>query len=208
MTSIEICNSSLAILGMPPVVSLEDESNSARQCRTLFPILRDRVLRDHLWSFATAFAELQQLAEASPEERFSFVCALPADLIRVISIEGSGKYRKIAGKKILVQALPARIAYIRRVTDSGEFDGCFAEALQYLLAAELCMANTRDGNLAGFYRQEYEHRLAAARSIDSAENIDSFQHERHSSFLAARHGLGERRHGLRKIEGDCGIQGV
>ena len=210
MNSVEICNAALSMLGIPRITSLDGSSTSAELCRIHYPVLRDRVLRDHLWSFATAFADLQQLAEESPDDRFGFVCSLPVDLIRLVAVQNGGRCRKISGAKLLVECYPARIVYIRRITNPEEFDGNFTEALQYLLAAELCMANTRDANLANFYRQEYERRLAVARSIDSAENIDAYQSHRRSSFIEARFRSGVEMpplHGLRKIEGDSGIQG-
>lgn len=188
MTSVEICNLALTAMGIPPIVSLDDANNNARSCKQLFPVLRDRVLRDHTWSFATAAYDLQKINASSWDPRYPFVCGLPADFIRIVTLVSEGPYRKIGENRIFVETFPDVLVYIRRVNDSEQFDATFAEALQYMLAAELCLVNTRDPQSAALFRQEYERRLAVARSIDSSENIDAYQRKPSSTFLAARRG--------------------
>ena len=186
MDSVTICNLALGMLGMPQITTLEETNNSGNLCRTFYPVLRDRVLRDHSWSFATAWEELQLLAETSLDPEFPYVCALPGDAIRVLDLVGGAPYRKL-GRRILVNALPATVVYTRRVTDCSLFDETFCEALQYLLAAEIGMANTRDAQLVNYYRQQYQAALAVARSIDSSENRGALQNApRRSNWLGSR----------------------
>ena len=191
MDKVTICNLALGMLGMPQIVSLEEKNTSGNLCRTFYPVLRDRVLRDHAWSFATASNELQLLAEKSIDPDFPYVCALPGDVIRVLDLVGGAPYRKL-GRRILVAALPATVVYTARIEDTSLYDETFCEALQYLLAAELAMSNTRDAQFASIYRQEYRDRLATARSIDSQENRAAMQNApRRSNWLGAR------------VRGDC-----
>lgn len=190
MDSVQICNLALMMVGIPPITSFEDENNNAKQCKKFFPVLRDRVLRDHIWSFACSSYDLQVLDEESPDPEYRFVCTLPGDLIRVLNVVGDFPYRLFGGK-LLIDLHPARIHYIRRIEDPSLFDETFVEALQYLLAAEIGMANTRDPNLISFYRQEYERRLAVARSIDSSENrFDAQNSPRRSRWIESRFGSG------------------
>jgi len=204
MDSVSICNLALMLVGIPPIISFDDENNNAKLCRTFFPVLRDRVLRDHPWSFATAFHDLQKLDERSGDPEFEAVCALPGDLIRVIEITGNRPYRRIENK-ILVQELPATIVYTRRIEDPGLFDETFIEALQYLLAAEIGMSNTRDTQLIAMFRQEYERRLALARSIDSQENRYSLQtRPQRSSWIRGR---GQGAENYRPVKWTTGTEG-
>lgn len=207
MDSITICNLALNLVGIPSITSFHDENNNAKLCKTFFPVLRDRVLRDHTWSFATAFYELQALHEQSRDPRYEVVCALPGDVIRIIEVGGNRPYRRVENK-ILVQELPATLVYTRRVEDPGLFDQTFAEALQYLLAAEIGMSNTRDTQLIAMFRQEYEKRLALARSIDSQEN--RFEHQngpRRSGWIRARGQGTENYRPVKWTEGTEGKQG-
>ena len=186
MDTVSICNLALMMVGITPITSFHDENNNAKLCRTFFPVLRDRVLRDHTWSFARAGYDLQSLDEKSIDPDFPCVCAMPGDVIRVIEITGNMPYLRV-GSRILVKELPATLYYIRRVEDPALFDETFVEALQYLLAAEIGMSNTRDAQLINMYRQEYEKRLALARSIDSQENRHAMQNRnKRSSWIRSR----------------------
>jgi hypothetical protein len=186
MDSVTICNLALMMVGIPAITSFDDSNNNARLCKEFFPVLRDRVLRDHTWSFAVASCDLQQLDERCIDRDFQFVCALPGDAIRVINLDDDSPYRRI-GNRILVRKLPARVMYIKRVEDSNLFDETFVEALQYLIAAEIGMANTRDAQLINLFTQKYQLALATARSIDSQENRFAYQNNpQRSSWLAAR----------------------
>lgn len=209
MDGIKICNMALSMLGLPGITSFYDNSNHARQCNTFFPALRDQLLRDHHWSFATNSAELAQLAETPFDSNYSYVCALPPDLILILSLDDPDAEYRPAGKKILVNHLPAKVIYIRRVEDSEDFDELFADALRYRLAAELCMANTRDAQMIQYYQHEYEKRLATAKAVDSQENIQSFQPgAAQSNFIAARSGRVGRsaRYGIKAVAGTHGVQ--
>lgn len=208
MYSVDVVNLALAALGIPTIVSFEDGSNQARQCAKLYPVLVERVLRDHHWSFATSGADLVATEEDSFDPAYPIVCVLPTDFIRLVAIVGGSSYR-MAGSRILVTRLPAKIIYTRKVTDTTIYDPTFGEALQYLLMAELAMSNTREPSLAQYYRQEYERRLAIARSIDSSENQFAFSRGKpNSKFLSARiHGIAdESTPPLTFTEGNAGEQ--
>ncbi len=178
----------LNMLGMPSITSFEEENNSAGLCKQFFPILRDRTLRDHHWSFAATAVKLQAAADEIPfDPAYTYCCPMPGDLIRITGIQPDQPYRK-AGNRIFIDNLPATLIYTRRVDDPTLFDETFCEALQYQLAAEIGMTNTRDPQLINFYRSEYERKLAVARSIDSGENRFAYQPSpRQSNFIAARY---------------------
>lgn len=195
MDSVTICNMALMAAGIPPITSFEETNNNAKLCKNFYPVLRDRVLRDHSWSFATTYYPLQQSAEASPDPAMPIQCILPGDVIRIVGLSDNSSYRRI-GDRILVTAPDLTLIYIRRVEDPNLFDPAFVEALQNLLSAEFVLSASRDIQQAQYFRQEYERKLAIARSIDSQENTHSYQvTEAHSSFLAARnHGAVSGRH--------------
>jgi len=207
MNTIEICNLSLMMIGMPTITSFEDANNNARMCKEFFPVVRDRVLRDHCWSFAVSYASLQTTTDTSYEPDFPFVCAMPVDLIRILEVDGGEPYLHV-GNRILTQRQGAKLKYIRRVEDPEQFDPLFTEAVQYALAGEIIITNTRDAQMVNFYRNEYERRLAIARSIDTAEN----RHEltprpQRSNWIEARGCAGVRASGTTWTEGNAGAQG-
>lgn len=188
MDSVTICNFALTMLGMPCVASFEDEGdNNARMLKQFYPVLRDRVLRDHTWSFATRYCQLTAIEESPLDPCFEYACPLPEDCIRVVKMTDDSSFRR-CGNLIFCNSPDPQIEYISRVVDPNEFDPNFIEALQYCIAAELGMANTRDANLINMYRQEYQQRLAVARAIDSQENYYNNQRSRpkRSNWIASR----------------------
>ena len=188
MDTVTICNLALTAAGIPAITSLEEENNNAKLCKRFFPICRDRVLRDHFWSFATKFTELPRAAKDSPDSEYPVRCYLPGDLCRIVKLNDNSAYRR-AGREIFVKNYPVTLVYISKVTDPDLYDSCFVEALQNLLSAELCLAASRDIRMAQYFRTEYEKKLAIARSIDSQENSHVYQKKNSgSSFIAARRG--------------------
>lgn len=188
MDSVTICNMALMAAGIPPITSFEETNNNAKLCKNFYPVLRDRVLRDHSWSFATTYYPLQQSTEASPDPAMPIQCILPGDVIRIVGLSDNSSYRRI-GDRILVTAPDLTLIYIRRVEDPNLFDPAFVEALQNLLSAEFVLSASRDIQQAQYFRQEYERKLAIARSIDSQENSAAYKLRNNpGSFIASRSG--------------------
>lgn len=187
MDSVTICNLALMMVGIPAITSFEETNNNAKLCKNYYPVLRDRVLRDHSWSFAIKGYELQKLNEKSVDEKFPVVCALPGDAIRVVNLADDSPFRRM-GNKILIKNYPNRVLYVSRVEDPNLFDEIFIEALQYLIAAEIGMANTRNASLINLYHQKYQQALATARSIDSQENRFAYQNNpRRGTWISSRY---------------------
>lgn len=185
MDAVTICNLALNMVGIPPIVSFSDNNNNAKLCERFYPVLRDKVLRDHTWSFATFSIKLPRLAEKPFDPRFEFAFQLPSDLLRIIEVIPDVPFRKV--RDMIFANQDVTCVYVGKVEDTELFDVTFTDALQYLIAAEIGLANTRDGNLISYYRQQYERSLAIARSIDSQENHHNYQTpDRYSSFIAAR----------------------
>lgn len=209
MDPVTICNMALMAAGIPAITSFEETNNNAKLCKSFYPILRDQVLRDHTWSFATAYADLQELAEPSPDTEYPCQCALPADCVRIISLQDRSPYR-CTGRKILLQHYPATLVYIRQEENCGLYDAAFVDALKNLLAAEIALSASRDIQMAQYFRNEYRQALVVARSIDSQENHHANQPgRRNSSFLAARcHGSPRQPGKIVFVEGDAGKQGA
>lgn len=186
MDSVTICNLSLMLVGIPAITSFDENNNNAKLCKTYYPVLRDRVLRDHHWSFATKTIPAQLLHEKSPYDEYPFVCGLPGDVIRIIRLEDNNRFLR-CGNKIYVTNHPCRVIYTSRIEDPNLFDGTFVEALQYLIVAEIGLSNSRNTQLMDYYRKRYEQVLATARSIDSQENRFAYQPSgKRSSWIASR----------------------
>ena len=207
MDSVTICNLSLMAAGMAPITELGENSNSGRLCKIFYPVVRDRVLRDHIWSFAQFYCVLSQNNEESPDRDFPVICNLPGDLVRIVKVNEGDTYKRVSDR-IMLKTLPATLLYIRKVEDPNLFDAAFTDALQQLLAAEISLASSRDIQQAQYFRNQYQEKLAIARSIDSQENVYfSEKKKKYSSFIEARGHHSSRSNGrITFVEGDSGRQ--
>src|SRR5690606_18101386 len=118
---------------------------------------RDALLRAFNWNFAMKRASLPALADA-PTWGYTYQYQLPSDCLMPVQvgeyyvIPGMADYIggtddepfRIEGRTIATDwSAPLKIRYIRKVTNSGEFDALFVEALAADIAVHTCFAITQ-----------------------------------------------------------------
>jgi hypothetical protein len=167
-SAVAICNSALIKLGEPNLItSLSDQTKAARLCNQLYETLRDDVLRAHPWNFALARVELAQITAPVLFE-FDHAYQLPADCLRVVKVDGDFEY-KIEGRHLLTNHPEVNILYVKQVTDPGEYDTNFQEALSCRIAMEIAYAMTNSNTVAEQMESLYQRRLSDARTFDAQE---------------------------------------
>lgn len=168
-SEVSMCSSALGRIGDEPILTLEDDSTRAKLCKRLYPDLRDAVLREHPWNFAVRRMQLGKLATA-PAFGWAYQYQLPHDpyCLRVVAMERDEPY-VIEGRKLLSDVDPAKIRFIAKITDTGEFDALFTECLTARLAAELAYGLAKDSRLGESLFRIYEYKLASARGADGQE---------------------------------------
>lgn len=183
MVGVDICNLSLGMLGVNRVQSIYDNPDIERA----YTFIRDCLLREYIWSFATEYVTLQALSETSPDTRFTYVCQLPPDFLRFISLDSNTEKHIIIGRKILVNYMPAVLTYSQRLEDATKYDVLFTECLSFGIAARLALAFTQDAKLAGYLAEEFERKKMIAASVNAQENTHAYQSRPYQSgFLASR----------------------
>ncbi len=99
---ITICNNALDKLGHGPIVSLEDGNKSANLCLRNWPLVRDRVLRDHPWNFAVKRATLAASIDV-PAWGFTTTFPFAADHLRLLEVRDlSTDEYQVEGKNVLL----------------------------------------------------------------------------------------------------------
>lgn len=153
---VEICNLALNHVGAKSITSIDEASENARKCKLVYGPLRDAVLRDYAWNFATATEQLALLDETIPG--WSFIYTQPVRCLNV---------RKVFSEVVMVNPTPSdfkillspstktksiasnlEIAWAEftyQVTDPNVFDPKFVEALSYRIGASL--AQSLAGNI-------------------------------------------------------------
>jgi len=178
-SDVEIANRALSKLGDKTIVSLTEDSNSARAINECYVLVRKNEIRRHPWHFAKKRALLAASATA-PAFDFSYAYPLPSDCLRVLmphpesdSVQYDGKVDwKLEGRSILSdQAGPLKITYLADVTDSEQFDSAFVDTFAARLAAEVSMRLTGSAEKRKLALEEYRMSLLEARRVNAFEQF-------------------------------------
>lgn len=177
---VEISNLTLSKLGEDD--QLEDPLDNrkpARSINAVWDMVRDMVLRAHLWNFAIDPGGLELshdanfTASALSDWRYRF--RLPTDFIRLdlqncrprwergdVQIGRQHLYANIPG--------PVHILYVSRVENCGDWDPLFVEAFACRLAFQVADRLTGDRGRKSDCWQAYSVALKEAKGIDGREN--------------------------------------
>lgn len=199
-SDVEICNLALTHLGYGKEIALLTESSAeARACRRVFSTLRDALLRDHWWPWATKFVTLA-MVEQDPNSEWDYSYRYPADCLKFRRILPGSGLRSVAaedkvpfrlgrddsGLLIFSDKVDAEGEYTQRVTDTLRYPGDFANALSFRIASAIAPTITGGDpfkNRAQCY-QLYDIELQKAKA--NAANEEQPDEEPASSLERAR----------------------
>ena len=187
ISEVSICNQALGYLGANPITSFADQSTTAELCRNNYPYIRDAVLEERMWTFATAratstVADLdlwgQMYAHKIPLNWISvFRCYRDVNNIEC-PIKSAGWRRE--GQSVLSREATVYLWGIKRITNTGQFSPMFVQALAARMAAELAIPLSENAQLQGAMWQLYGTKLAEAATRDgqqgSNEQVQSNQY--------------------------------
>ena len=173
---VNICNSSLNLLGASTISALTEDTKNARLCNQRYEPVRNRVFRGHNWNCLIKRVELARNSTA-PVMEFNYAYALPSDFLRVMKIHNGTTDSiaadlpyKVEGKNIVTDQTTVYLVYVALDTDPNNYDAYLREAISHQLAADLAYAITNNATLANNYLTRADERLREARFIDATEN--------------------------------------
>ncbi len=175
----EICNLALSHIKRQYIQSLDDNSREAKECKRIYPLLRDSVLGDFPWGFATKHATLA-LRTDTPYGNWTYAYAVPSDCLAIrkiwnpysneIFIEFDvAASADLTSKLIMTSQADAVLVYTARVTDTNMFDLAFVDALAWRLAADLAVPLTGDTQVQQAAYQMYTMLLGKAQQKSARE---------------------------------------
>jgi len=143
----EIVNLGLTLLGDARILNIDQDVKPAREAKAIWSIALDAILARYNWNFAKERASLPALVDV-PISQYLFQYQLPSDCLRVMFVgetyvgidltdyRGSPTQEfSLEGRKILTDfGAPLLIRYIKRVTDTTQFDPVFVLAFSCELA--------------------------------------------------------------------------
>lgn len=195
-SEVSAANAALAHLKEGPLASLDENRPAARHAKAHFADIRDALFRSHPWNFATGFATLA-LDPAASAGAFSKVYPLPADNLRVLSVDGldedSWTVETRAGLDddtapmvpVLCTDIDApRIRFVRLVGEVALWDALFREVFALRLAARLAPL-LGQADAADDLDARAERKLGTARRINNREAARS-EVSRSPSWVVSR----------------------
>jgi hypothetical protein len=168
----EIASNALTKLGAQPLTSIDDDDTQrARLCRAYYPNVRNAVLRAYPWRCATQRQTLALHADTPVGDDWAYQFALPTDpyCLRVLQVDDGTIRYTVEGRLILCDESSLYLKYIRRMSDTGNFDSLLQEAIECRLAAELAYPVTGSPTLIKAMWELYEAKLREARTVDGMD---------------------------------------
>lgn len=185
-SKIQIVNKAFGLLSTSPISDFSDQTKKAKIAENAYPIIRDRVLEDADWTFATKREILIPNTE-KPKWGQEASYQLPNDCIRVFfATQNPTTKRPLDDWTREEQTLTTRqnypqlyIKYIARIEDTGKFSPYFTDILSLALAAEMAMPITKNRTTMEFYEALYQDRLDTGAAKDGSQGArEEFWSER------------------------------
>jgi hypothetical protein len=171
-SDITIINGALRKLGVPRIGTRNEETEPARVANDTYDALRDAVLTDAPWDFATKRQELSANATA-PLFGFDNAFDLPSDpyCLKPLEIVNLNEYQwSVEGRQIITSHdAPLQLIYIARITDVGSYSPQFVEALQSRLAAEWAEPLIKQSSVQQVMINAYDAKVRAAKTIEAGQ---------------------------------------
>lgn len=168
---VEIVNRALIAIGADPILTLSQAGKNATTANRIYPTVRDALLGEHPWKFATKRVILAPTTN-TPAYGWSYEFQLPTDFIRVQLVgedEDTPEPFLVESDKILANTDSLYLKYTYRETNAGMYRSAFIEALAAKLAAELAVPLADDAGLAEGQLKLYSIKLSSARFADAQE---------------------------------------
>lgn len=187
-SEVEICNLALFKIGQSQQISaLGEEGVLGESFEVLYPHTRDYLLASHPWNFAIGRSALTKDAN-SPAFDYSSQYVLPSDYLRAVRLWNTKEDWRVEGDRLLTDASPANLIYIKRITDVTKFSPLFQELLVTKMAADLALTIKADATKKGLLDREAERMWREAKRRDGQEGTplgfiaDSFTYDKTSNF--------------------------
>jgi len=171
-----ICNQALSWLGASLILSIDDGTTNADLCKVNYDELRDAVLNEALWSFATKRYKWIPTIDV-PAFGYGKSFLIPSEVITIIEVRDDSVFAngtsnldwRREGNRVVanVDAVYAKCIY--RVTDTSQFSPLFIQALATRLAAELAPAITESNTKTQLMWAMYDQKITLAMSMDGMQ---------------------------------------
>ncbi len=174
-TKVSIANQALGWLGANLITAFTDDTNEAKLISANYADLRDTVLEERAWTFASRRALLQP-SITKPAYGWTNQFLLPGDILRVLEArndkmgEGPNDLRWAReGRFILTDSDTLNVRYLVRLDDPSQYSPSFSQALAARLAADLAIPLTESRSMQQSMFGLYAAKLKSAAALDGMQ---------------------------------------
>lgn len=166
-TMVDLCSKALNKIGANEILSFDEGTPEAEFSRSIYPVLKHKLLSSFPWSFAVEVVKLNKMVNDVEEAEYVNCFLLPSDFIRAVKISSKLPY-KIIGDKLFCDASSVVLTYVADI-DECRFSSPFVSAFIYAIAAELSMSLLDDVTKFNLFHRLYNSELREARFLDSVQ---------------------------------------
>ena len=174
-SKVSIANQALGWLGANLITAFTDNSIEARLISANYDDIRDAVLEEREWSFASARRTLLP-AITGPLYGYTYKFAIPGDVLRIIEARNDKRARganlldwRKEGNYLLANSDTMDIRYIFRNDEPGSYSPGFTQALAARLAADLAISISESRSLQQDMFGLYQAKLKSAAALDGMQ---------------------------------------
>ena len=176
MDEIQVINSAYALLGHTRITSLSDGSEAAVLAGLRFSLVRDAVLEEAPWNFATIRKALAR-SERTPAMDWDYQYPLPTnpycikvrDTYPAENVAWEVGLDEIDERILMTNQDSIKIRYTARVVNLNIWSPLAVMALTYLLASDLALSVTGQKSKSDQNLEKFAQTLAMAKSSDARE---------------------------------------
>lgn len=172
----QLCNLALTQLGAGTIISLDDGTENADSCRTLFDDISDEVISLGPWTSCVFRADLAPLA-TTPTYGYDVEYQLPTNpyCLRLLDVYVDDRNSYVVeGRKILTDSSSLKIRYIGRPSDTEDYDQMLKRAIVARLKSCLAYKITGQSSVADRCNQEYMTALKEGLAVDGKQGTSEF----------------------------------
>lgn len=172
MDAVGICNLALGWVGAGRIAALTEASRLAELCNANFNPVRDAVLEERAWRFATTRRAIAAAA-AGPAWGYTYRYLLPSSVVRVLEVsDGSAPltdWEREGQYVVTNQASPIYVRSIDRVDDPAGWPPGFTMAVATRLAATLATTISENRALQEELWARYREQLKRAGAVEGQQ---------------------------------------
>lgn len=180
-----ICNEALNLCGAKSINSLDDSTDNARRCASIYPQTRLSLIRMHPWSCCVKRVILSPVT-THPSFGYGHAFPLPKDFVRLIS--AGTKDFDIENRHILANSASIELIYVYDNDNEQTWDSLLAEAMSLYLCSKIAKPITGSQAEADSAWQKLQMLLKQARAINGQERpSQTFYGDDEASLIGVRY---------------------